>query len=177
MRGLFLLLIIIPIIELMVLVKVGGVIGVFPTIALLIIMGAAGIYILKRQGFSTLLRAQSRMQSGEVPARELMEGLLLAFGGLLLLIPGLISDAIAFIFLLPFVRRPLVSFLLRSGYFQAVGKTSGTAHFGQFGGGWQPGPGFRGDSRGRAFEGEFTREPSPGTPLVEQDSVPPGDKK
>jgi UPF0716 protein FxsA len=176
MRGLFLLLIIVPIAELMILLKVGRILGVLPTIALLIFMAAAGIYILKQQGFSTMNRAQLRMQSGEVPAKELMEGVMLAFGGLLLLIPGFISDGIAFIFLLPFTRRPLLAFLLRSGYLKAFDKNTGSASFVQFGAGWQRGPGF-GQNGGRAYEGEFTREPAPGTPLVEQDSKPTSEQK
>jgi len=176
MRGLFLLLIIMPIAELMLLIKVGGLLGVLPTIALLLFTAAAGIFILRQQGFSTLIRAQRRMQSGEVPARELMEGFMLACGGVLLLAPGFITDAIAFIFLLPFTRRPLLSLLLRSGYLQTFGKNAGSTTFAQFGAGWQQGPGFRRDNS-KAYEGEFTREASPGTPLVEQDKEPPAEEK
>jgi len=176
MRGLFLLFIIIPIVELMFLLKVGRMLGVLPTIALLILMAAAGIYILKQQGFSTMARAQRRMQSGEVPAKELMEGLMLALGGLLLVIPGFISDGIAFLLLLPFTRRPLLTLLLRSGYVKAFDKNSGASSFTQFGADWQRRPGFT-PNRGRAFEGEFTREPTPGTPLVEQDKKPPSEEK
>jgi UPF0716 protein FxsA len=176
MRGLFLLLIIMPIIELMVLLKVGRLLGVLPTIALLLFMAVAGIYILKQQGFSTLTRAQQRMQSGEVPARELMEGFMLALGGVLLVLPGFVSDVIAFVFLLPFTRRPLVAFLLRSRYLHGFGKSGGSASFIQFGGGWRQGPDFR-HRGGRAYEGEFTREPSPGTPLVQQDKDPPEAEK
>lgn len=176
MRGLFLLLIVMPIVELMLLLKVGRLLGVLPTIALLLGTAAAGIYILKQQGFSTMSRAQRRMQSGEVPARELMEGLMLALGGLLLLIPGFISDGIAFVFLLPFLRRPLLALLMRSGYLQAVGKNNGSAAFGQFGAGWHQGPGFT-RSGGNAFEGEFTREPPPDTPKVGQDKEPSDDQK
>lgn len=176
MRGLFLLLIIMPIAELMLLIKVGSLLGVLPTIALLLFTAAAGVFILRQQGFSTLLRAQQRMQSGEVPARELMEGLMLAFGGMLLLAPGFITDGIAFIFLLPFIRRPLVAFLLRSGYLQTFGKNAGSATFTHFGSGWQQGPGFR-SAGGKAYEGEFTREPSPGTPLVQQDKDRSGEEK
>ncbi len=176
MRGLFLLLIIIPIAELMFMLKVGRILGVLPTIALLIFMGIAGVYILKQQGFSTMTRAQLRMQSGEAPAKELMEGVMLAFGGLLLLIPGFISDGIAFIFLLPFTRRPLLAFLLRSGYLKAFDRTQGSAPFAQFGTGWRPGPGFS-QNRGKAYEGEFTREPAPGTSLIEQDSKPSSEEK
>ncbi len=174
MRGLFLLLIIMPIVELMVLLKVGRLLGVLPTIALLLFTAAAGIYILKQQGFSTISRAQLRMQSGEVPARELMEGLMLAFGGLLLLIPGFVTDVLAFILLLPFLRRPLLS--MRTGYVKAFGKNAGGVSFGQFGAGWPPGRGFP-RSGGSAYEGEFTREPPPDTPLVGQDNDPPHDQK
>jgi UPF0716 protein FxsA len=176
MRGLFLLLIIIPIVELMFLLKVGRILGVLPTVALLIFMAVAGIYILKQQGFSTMTRAQSRMQSGEVPARELMEGVMLAFGGLLLLIPGFISDGIAFIFLLPFTRRLLLKFLLRAGYLKTFNGNAGSASFVQFGAGWRSGPGFD-QSRGKAYEGEFTREPAPDTTLIEQDSDPDPERK
>jgi UPF0716 protein FxsA len=176
MRGLFLLLIIVPIAELMFLLKVGRILGVFPTIALLIFMAAAGIYILKQQGFSTMSRAQLRMQSGEVPAKEFMEGVMLGLAGLLLLIPGFISDGFAFILLLPFTRRPLLAFLLRSGYLKTFDNSSGPTTFTQFGADWQQGPGFT-RNRGKAYEGEFTREPSPETPLIEPDQKPPGEEK
>src|SRR5687768_15553256 len=133
MRGFFLLLIIVPVVELMLLLKVGRLLGVLPTIGLLLFTAIAGIYILKQQGFSTMMRAQQKMQSGELPARELMEGLMLALGGLLLLIPGFISDCIAFIFLLPFTRRPLLSLLIRSGLLNVVAKNAGSTGFIQFG--------------------------------------------
>ena len=180
MRGLFLLFIIVPVVELMVLLKVGSLIGALPTIALLLFMAAAGIYIVKRQGFSTLMRAQQRMQSGEVPAKELMEGFMLALGGVLLLIPGFISDVIALFFILPFIlpfiRRPLVSYLLRAGHLQGFGNNTGSAQFGRFGAGWQQGPGFK-PHGGKAYEGEFTREPAPGTSLIEHDDAPPPEEK
>ncbi len=123
MRLGFMLLVLFPITELMILLKVGGLIGVLPTLALILLTASAGLYLMRREGFSTFVRAQQRMASGEVPATEIMEGLMIAFCGALLLAPGFMTDIIALCGLIPPVRRLIIKCMTKSSRFQ--GYTSG----------------------------------------------------
>lgn len=104
MPYLFLLFIIMPIVEIAVLIKVGGAIGGWTTIGIVILTAIVGTYMLRQQGMATLNTAQQRMQSGEMPAQQLLEGLLLVIGGVLLLTPGFITDFFGFCTLFPVSR-------------------------------------------------------------------------
>jgi len=84
LRFLLLVFIVIPIVEMMLLFEVADVIGGLSTVGLVVLTAVIGIQILKRQGISTLLRAQHRLQSGELPAQEILEGMMLAGAGALL---------------------------------------------------------------------------------------------
>ncbi|MCP5160151.1 MAG: FxsA family protein [Hahellaceae bacterium] len=130
MRYLFLLFIVMPVLEMMVLIKVGALIGMWYTIGFVLFTAFLGANLLKRQGVSTLLRANQKMAYGEIPAQEVAEGFLIALGGALLLTPGFITDAFGFALLVPAIRGLLVrkvvsSFLsggvARQGGFQAAG--------------------------------------------------------
>jgi len=112
MRFLFLLFVMLPIIEITVLIKVGTRLGAVPTLALLFLSAMAGLYILRRQGVSTLLRINQRLAVGEVPAREMLEGVVLAVGGALLLIPGFVTDIFGLLCLIPGVRQRLALTLI-----------------------------------------------------------------
>ena len=101
MRLLFLLFIVLPIVELMLLFKVGQTIGALPTIAIVLLTATIGVRILRHQSFSTLRRAQERLQSGELPGQEIVEGFMISIGGALLLTPGFITDVIAIALLRP----------------------------------------------------------------------------
>lgn len=105
MRFVFSLFIAIPIIEMVVLIQVGQQIGVVWTIALVLLTAFIGINLLRYQGLATLSRATWRIQSGQIPAKEMLEGILLAVGGALLLTPGFVTDAIGFLLLLPLTRQ------------------------------------------------------------------------
>lgn len=118
MRFLFLAFIAVPMIEMWILIEVGRVIGGLPTIALVALTAIIGASMLKRQGIATLTRAQQRMESGQVPATELIEGLLLAVGGALLLTPGFVTDVIGFSCLIPQSRRALAEAVIRRGLVQ-----------------------------------------------------------
>lgn len=109
MRILFLLFAIMPIVEITLLVQVGGLIGGWNTIAIVIITAALGAFLVKREGLQTLQTAQAKMQRQEMPARELTEGLLLLVAGVLLVTPGFVTDAIGFFLVLPPSRRWLAS--------------------------------------------------------------------
>ncbi len=100
--------IIIPLIELAVILKVNSFIGIGWTLGLIIITAFVGIRLLRQQGLSTLLRANQKMQQGQMPAQELAEGFLLALAGALLLTPGFVTDAVGFTLLVPATRKALV---------------------------------------------------------------------
>ena len=104
MRVLFLLFIVMPILEMWLLLEVGGVIGALSTIGLVLLTAAVGFALLRQQGFDTLKRGNWKMQQGQMPAQEMAEGLILAVSGALLLTPGFITDVIGFAGLTPMVR-------------------------------------------------------------------------
>jgi UPF0716 protein FxsA len=110
-----------PILEMWLLITVGSEIGALPTIGLVFLTALIGIVLLRIQGFSTLMRAQQKMASNQVPAREMADGLFFAIGGALLLTPGFITDAIGFACLTPGIRTWVIHFfskhLFKSGKF------------------------------------------------------------
>ncbi|WP_066014042.1 FxsA family protein [Endozoicomonas atrinae] len=108
MRFLFLLFILLPILEMVVLIKVGSIIGAWNAVALVILSVFIGIEVIRRQGFKTTLRARQKMAAGELPAMEMLENLAIALGGLLMLIPGFITDFLGIFLLIPPVRRLLI---------------------------------------------------------------------
>lgn len=160
------LFIVMPIAEMAVLIKVGGLIGVLNTVGLVLLTAVIGAWLLRQQGLATLLKANQRLNSGELPAKEVAEGLILAVGGALLLTPGFITDTIGFLCLLPgsrhwlasqALKRMVVSGQTRGFHFRAGG---GAGPFGQdpFGGGENPfgrqHP-FDRDRDGNIIEGEY----------------------
>lgn len=132
----------IPLTELYFLIKIGARIGALPTIFLTIFTALLGGWMVRLQGFSTLLRVRRAMERGEMPAIELLEGAILLSCGIMLLLPGFITDIVGFIFLVPPVRRWLLTVGLQSsGILRPVsGKPSG-----------------QGGQR-RVIEGEFHRD-------------------
>lgn len=162
MRGLFLLLLLLPIIELWFLIQVGSAIGALSAIALLILAGVVGVGLLRLQSLSTMARVQARLERGEVPSHEVVEGLLLAIAGVLLLLPGFLSDIVALVVILPPLRKVIAHWLMRSGRLQALGMGSRGFGFTTYT--------FRGGAgqtrRGDFFEGEYTRENEPTDTLL-----------
>ncbi|TGN39900.1 FxsA family protein [Marinobacter confluentis] len=166
--GVFLFLfIVMPIVEMTILIKVGGMIGALNTIGLVLLTAIIGAALLRQQGLSTLLRANQRLNSGELPAREVAEGLILAVGGALLLTPGFVTDGIGFLCLMPGSRQWLAGQALKR---MVVAGQSGSFTFragsGPFGAGQGPfGPGADpfGSRRGEPggddiIEGEYRDE-------------------
>jgi UPF0716 protein FxsA len=98
----------VPIVEMWILIEVGGWIGALPTIALVVLTATLGLSLLKRQGLSTLMRARRKMDEGSIPASELVSGVMIAVGGALLLTPGFVTDAIGFALLIPQTRQWLL---------------------------------------------------------------------
>jgi len=107
-----------PILEITVLLKVGGLIGFFPTVALVILTAAIGTMLLRAQGLSTLQRARDSLSHGEIPMREVFDGACLLVGGALLLTPGFVTDTLGFLLLLPPIRGAVLTALIRHGRIQ-----------------------------------------------------------
>lgn len=154
MRPLLLLFIVMPILEMWVLISVGQEIGALPTIGLVFLTAMIGLALLRRQGISTVMRAQQKMQAGEMPAREMAEGIFLAVGGALLLTPGFITDAIGFACLIPGLRQLILGKLL--SHVVVVH----TSSYGPYGGtGRGPHTGAKPDNHD-VIEGDFERDDS-----------------
>ena len=112
MKFLFLLFIIVPIIEITVLINVGEAIGAWNTVGLVLLSAFIGVNMLRYQGLSTLARAQQRANQGEIPGQEMVEGIVLAVGGALLVTPGFVTDVIGFSCLIPYTRQAFAKSLL-----------------------------------------------------------------
>jgi UPF0716 protein FxsA len=108
----FLIFILVPIAEIYVLIRVGSEIGAWPTIGLVLLTAIVGVALLRQQGLSTLARGMGRLDRGQLPAQEMVEGMLLAIAGALLLTPGFLTDGIGFLLLLPPTRLAVVRWLL-----------------------------------------------------------------
>ena len=116
-KVLFLLFLIVPLIEVVILIQVGRAIGAGYTVILIIGTAALGAALLRWQGLATLARVRLSMDQGRLPAIELIEGLLLLIAGALLLTPGFFTDALGFLALLPGLRKFVAETLL-SGFIQ-----------------------------------------------------------
>ena len=108
MRAFVFLFLLFPLIELAVLIQVGSMIGVLPTLLLIVASAILGSVLLRVAGIATAWRAWEKLARGELPEQEVLEGLLIAVGGGLLLLPGFISDVFGLLCLIPFTRRLLV---------------------------------------------------------------------
>lgn len=101
---LILLFTLVPILELALLIKIGQYIGVFYTLALVIVTGVLGAVLAREQGFRTLKKIESEVNSGIMPGEQILDGVIILCGGILLLTPGLITDVIGFLSLIPLTR-------------------------------------------------------------------------
>jgi UPF0716 protein FxsA len=115
MLPLILVFIVVPIAELYVILKVGDLIGILPTIALLVADSLLGSWLLRSQGRSVWRRFQETMQAGRVPHREVFDGVLVIFGGAFLITPGFITDVFGVLLLLPPTRSLIRRWLIRRG--------------------------------------------------------------
>ena len=122
---LVLIFIVLPIAELYVIIQVGQAIGAIPTIAILILDSFIGAWLWRHQGRAAWRRFNEALEAGRVPAREVLDGTLVVFGGALLITPGFISDIVGIFLLLPptraVVRRVLVAFFSRRYVVARVG--------------------------------------------------------
>ncbi|MDO8290770.1 MAG: FxsA family protein [Parvibaculum sp.] len=106
MRLLILLLLIgLPVIEITLFIKVGGLLGVLPTILLIFGMSVLGTWLLRQQGLQSLGKMQSAMARGEMPMGDMLDGFILVLAGLLFILPGFFTDILGFALLLPPIRK------------------------------------------------------------------------
>jgi UPF0716 protein FxsA len=120
MRVFLLAFVLFPVLELYVFTKVQALLGFFPALLLIIAGVVLGSLVLRVAGLAVALGVRASLARGEMPEREMLGGMLLALGGGLLILPGFISDVLALLCLLPFVRRALVGLLLRRAEQRAV---------------------------------------------------------
>ncbi|HEX2052175.1 MAG TPA: FxsA family protein [Actinomycetota bacterium] len=110
-----LLFIVVPILEIAVLIQVGQVIGVGPTILLLIGMSIAGGVLAKREGLAVWTRFRAAVGRGEIPSKEIVDGVLVLFGAALLLTPGFLTDILGMVLLIPVSRAAVRRSVMKGG--------------------------------------------------------------
>jgi UPF0716 protein FxsA len=109
-RVLFVLFIIIPIIEISVLMQVGELLGMWPTIGIVILSAWIGAKYVRQQGLATLQSVQAKMAQGEMPSSEIVTGLMLLVAGVLLVTPGFVTDIFGLSLLVPSVRAVIAAY-------------------------------------------------------------------
>jgi len=163
MKLLFLLFVVMPVAEITLLIKVGQQIGALYTAALVVLTALIGSFMLRQQGLATLFKAQARVQNGQLPLQEMLEGIFLAVGGALLITPGFITDVFGFLCLIAVTRKALVAFAARH-----VKVTSAAA--------MQQGP-FHNTHGSASFHGGDADEPIEGEFQHDKESASEADKK
>ncbi len=113
MRLILLALLCLPLIEIAVLIMVGSKIGVLATIALVIFTGFLGSYLLRSQGLSAISKLRREMESGQAPDKQLANTAMIVVAGVMLIIPGFVSDLIGIALFIPFVRSRIIQLLAR----------------------------------------------------------------
>jgi UPF0716 protein FxsA len=113
--------IVVPLVEIYVIVQVGQAIGALNTIGLLLLFSIVGAWLARHEGFVVIQRVRQRLDRGEVPGRELVDGLLVLSGGVLLVVPGFVTDAFGLLLLFPPTRVVARHFLQRRFAVQTYG--------------------------------------------------------
>ena len=127
MNTLFLLIIVIPIVEIYLFIKVGSVIGAFTTISLIFLTAILGVYYVKYEGFNTLRSGLSQLVRNETPFYEILSGAALAFSALLLILPGFVTDFIGLILVFPITRKLILGSLSKK--YESKNKKSKNKNF------------------------------------------------
>ena len=116
MNSLLLLIIGLPILEIAVMIKIGQQIGTFNTILIIFFTAILGIYYAKIEGLNTIKSGMVNLYKNKIPLYEILSGASIAIAAIFLILPGFISDAIGFLFLIPFTRKIIINSWLRSKY-------------------------------------------------------------
>ena len=111
MNAVLLFIIVIPLIEIYLMIEIGGVIGALNTIFIIFFTAITGIYFAKLEGLNTIRSALNQIKKDEIPVNEIISGATLAFAALLLIIPGFLTDIIGFLLIIPFTRNKLIKII------------------------------------------------------------------
>jgi len=109
----FLLFTLVPLLELYILIKIGSYIGAFQTVALVVFTALFGVVIARIEGLRKLQQIKQSLAQGIVPAEEMVDGVLIFVAGILLIIPGVLTDLFALILLIPYTRTLFKRWLRR----------------------------------------------------------------
>ena len=115
----------IPIVEMYLLIEVAERIEALPTILLVMLTAVLGVSLIRQQGLSTLTKGIRRLNQAEIPAAEIIEGVLLAVAGAFLITPGFLTDFIGFMIIIPMIRRITALMLLKRMTARADFRTNG----------------------------------------------------
>ena len=111
MNAVVLFIIGIPLIEIYLMIKIGGVIGAFNTIFLIFFTAITGIYFARLEGLNALRSGFNQLLKNEIPIYEMISGAALAFAALLLIIPGFLTDIIGFLLIVPVTRKIFINII------------------------------------------------------------------
>lgn len=107
---LFLILVLVPIIEIALFIQVGGFLGLWPTLAIVVLTALAGTILLRGQGLATMTNLQNAMGKGENPMDHMAHGAMILVAGVVLLTPGFFTDAVGLALLIPGVRNAVIKY-------------------------------------------------------------------
>ncbi|HJM20743.1 MAG TPA: FxsA family protein [Acidimicrobiales bacterium] len=110
---LFLLFVVVPILELVVIIQVGQSLGAWNTAGVLVVDSLAGAWLVKHQGLGLIRKSRERIRNGEMPGSEISAGIAVLFAGALMLTPGFVTDAVGLMLLIPPIRNLLTSSIRR----------------------------------------------------------------
>ena len=144
----------VPLIEIGVFIEVGGWLGLWPTLGVILLTAIVGAALLRAQGIATMTRAKAALGRGQMPVAEIFDGLCLLVAGALLLTPGFVTDGFGFLLFLPPFRALLAGAI--AARVQVLGKTGGRA------------------SRDDVIDGEWEEVAEPPAPAIEPSDRPPG---
>ena len=148
MRFVFLIFILIPIIEITLLIQVGGQLGALATIGLVFASAIIGVSLIRRQGTSSIFKAKEKVKQGTLPAKEIVDTLMLGLAGILLFLPGFVTDTIGLLLVVPLFRKIIISVALVKFIKSRVNMN----------GSWNKSSFTNKNDEGEIIEGEFTNE-------------------
>lgn len=105
--------IVVPTIEIAIFIWTGGHIGIWSVIGLIVLTGILGTIIVRHEGMDTIRRAQQIWQQGEIPRDEILDGICILIGSILLITPGFFTDVVGFLIVFPLTRKPFRNLLKR----------------------------------------------------------------
>ena len=111
MNTLLLIILFVPLIEIYLFIQIGGQIGAFNTILIILLTAVVGIYFVRLQGLNTLRSGVTQLYKNQIPIYEMISGAALAVAALLLIIPGFATDILGFLLILPFTRNIIFKYL------------------------------------------------------------------